>query len=124
MNEKFLRAVAKQMILDSDSVAAVMPSVVCTELDSWTSQAGVVISPKWSLVHFRIQDGPIKEKGVNGCQVDDIIKFAQLLVEEFNREFPCPENDSCIGYLAAALERLEDRRKDREKRGVEGRNEV
>jgi hypothetical protein len=69
---------------------------------------------------FTLQDGPIKEKGVNGCQVDTIIEAAKIMLEGLNDKFPCEENLNAIEKLEAALMWLEDRKKNREARGVEG----
>lgn len=71
-------------------------------------------------ISFTIQNGPIKEKGVNGCQVDTIIEAAKLMLEGLNKQFPCRENASAITKLDEALHWLEHRKKDREKRAVEG----
>lgn len=69
---------------------------------------------------FTLQNGPIKEKGVNGCQVDTIIEAAKVILEGLNKQFPCRENACAITKLDEALHWLEHRRKDREIRGVEG----
>lgn len=69
---------------------------------------------------FTIQNGPIKEKGVNGCQVDTIIEAAKVILEGLNKQFPCRENSSAITKLDEALMWLDKRKKDREKRNVEG----
>lgn len=45
-----------------------------------------------SRVAFTIQSGPIKEFGVNGCQIDDVIAWAKEKIEGFNAAFPCREN--------------------------------
>ena len=69
---------------------------------------------------FTIQNGPIKEHGVNGCQVDTVIEAAKLIIEGFNKKFPCRENSIVITKLDEALLWLEKRKSDRNKRGVEG----
>lgn len=69
---------------------------------------------------FTIQNGPIKEKGVNGCQVDTIIEAAKAILEGLNKQFPCRENACAITKLDEALHWLEHRKKDREQRKVEG----
>lgn len=69
---------------------------------------------------FTLQNGPIREKGVNGCQIDTIIEAAKVILEGLNKEFPCRENSMVITKLDEALHWLEHRRKDREKRQVEG----
>lgn len=75
-----------------------------------------------SIVFF-LQNGPIKEVGVNGCQVDTIIEAARLIIEGLNEKFPCEENKRAVDSLDGALEFLAIRTADREKRGVEGKNE-
>ena len=69
---------------------------------------------------FEIQDGPIKEVGENGCQVDDLIKIASLMITGLNDKFPCRENSLVITKLHEALLWLGARKTDREARGVEG----
>ena len=71
---------------------------------------------------FTIQNGPIKENGVNGCQIDTVIETAKFIIEGFNKKFPCRENSIAITKLDEALMWLEKRKKDRVKRGVEGFN--
>lgn len=71
---------------------------------------------------FTIQNGPIKEKGINGCQVDTIIEAAKVILEGLNKQFPCRENACAITKLDEALHWLEHRKKEREKRGVEGKS--
>jgi hypothetical protein len=82
------------------------------------------IDHKYTVIAFHIQDGPVKENGVNGCQVDTIIEAAKLIIEGLNKNFPCRENSVAITKLDEALMWLEKRKKDREKRGVEGLNEL
>jgi len=73
-------------------------------------------------ISFTIQNGPVKEAGVNGCQVDTMIAVAKHMVEAFNDKFPCKENEEVVTKLGEALKALDSRRKDREERGVEGFN--
>ncbi len=69
---------------------------------------------------FTIQNGPVKEKGVNGCQVDTVIEAAKAILEGLNKQFPCRENSAAITKLDEALHWLDHRTKDRERRSVEG----
>jgi len=71
-------------------------------------------------ISFTIQNGPIKEHGVNGCQVGTLIAAAKLIIERLNLKYPCRENSMTITKLDEALMWLEKRTKDREARGVEG----
>ena len=73
-------------------------------------------------ITFKIQNGPIKEAGVNGCQVDTLIHAAKAILEGLNKNFPCEENALAINKLDLAIGWLNERTKNREKRGVEGTN--
>lgn len=82
----------------------------------------VVIYEDHNAITFKIQNGPIKENGVNGCQVDTMIIAAIKIIEGLNKKFPCTENAIAVVNLENAFMALKDRRRDREKRGVEGKN--
>ena len=69
---------------------------------------------------FTLQNGPVKEKGVNGCQVDEVVGAAKVMLEGLQKQFPCLENEVAITSLQAALNALRLRRTNRELRGVEG----
>lgn len=72
---------------------------------------------------FTLQKGPIKEVGINGCQVDTIIEASKLIIEGLNKKFPCRENSIVIANLEEALLWLMKRKLNRERRGVEGKSE-
>jgi len=74
-------------------------------------------------VVFVGQRGPIKDVGVNGCQVDDVITFALGTLQALNKKFPCRENSLAITKLEEALHWLDARKQDREERKVEGRDQ-
>jgi hypothetical protein len=73
-----------------------------------------------SSVKFTVQSGPVKEFGINGCQIDDVIEWARTKVVEFNDAFPCRENALVITKLDEALLWSMARKLNREKGGVEG----
>jgi hypothetical protein len=75
-----------------------------------------------SSVEFTIQSGPIKQFGVNGCQIDDVIAWAKGKIEEFDKAFPCRENALIVTKLDEALLWSLKRKMDREARKVEGTN--
>lgn len=75
-----------------------------------------------NLITFTLQDGPIKEVGVNGVQIDSIGKVWLEILKEFNKKFPCRENSITITKIEEALMWQEKRTKDREARNVEGLN--
>lgn len=71
-------------------------------------------------ISFTIQNGPIKESGVNGCQVDTLIHAAKIIIEGLNAKYPCRENSLAVTKLEEALHWIDARTKNRVKRGVEG----
>lgn len=73
---------------------------------------------------FTLQNGPVKENGVNGCQIDTLIAACFTIVKGLNAQMPCPENEQVIAHLLSAYDILKKRKEDREKRGVEGTNEA
>lgn len=75
-----------------------------------------------SEVKFKIQNGPIKECGVNGTQIDSLLKVYVEILKIFNCDFPSKFNIKTIEFVELALKEQENRKKDREKRGVEGKS--
>ena len=73
---------------------------------------------------FTLQNGPIKEHGINGCQVDEVIEAARLILSGLNDKFPSKENAMAITKLEESLLWLHKRKLDREKRNVEGYSKV
>jgi hypothetical protein len=93
-----------------------------TEWDQ--SEHYVELDERGNSISFTLQNGPIREVGVNGCQVDTIIEAAMMIVQGFNEKFPCLENQFAINSLENALLFLELRKQKRMKRGVEGSNQL
>jgi hypothetical protein len=75
-------------------------------------------------ISFTIQKGPVKEHGVNGCQVDTLIHAAKAILEGLNKNFPSRENACAITKLDEAIHWLEARTKDRTNRQVEGTSKL
>ena len=74
--------------------------------------------------HIGWQDGPVKENGVNGAQVEEVLLACKARLKFLNSgDFKCMENDMAIGSIANAIQILDSRTKDRIERGVEGKNE-
>lgn len=94
-----------------------MTRIVQRRLTDMKNQFIVEEGPK---VSFTIQDGPILEVGVNGCQIDDLITWVKTKLEFFNRTVPSRETSMVITKLDEALLWSLKRKMDREERGVEG----
>lgn len=88
--------------------------------DMFRESKPIFVDHAVNMVSFKIQDGPVKEKGINGCQVDTLIETAKIMVEGLNKTFPCRENALVITKLEEALHWLDHRKKNRVARGVEG----
>jgi hypothetical protein len=73
---------------------------------------------------FTLQNGPIKDVGVNGCQIDTVISMAVVLLNSLNMQHQCKENELALSHLESALKALKERKSDRESRGVEGTNQA
>lgn len=95
-----------------------------TELKNIPENEFITIKPEHNVVTFKIQDGPIKDVGHNGCQVDDMINVAHSIIAVFDSKFPCDENKDALDGLMVAMAALDARRVDREARNVEGTNKV
>jgi hypothetical protein len=75
------------------------------------------------VVSFYIQSAPISEIGVNGVQALDMLKYTKNLFASLNEAFPCEENILTMQSIDEAIMWQNKRTADREKRGVEGKNE-
>ena len=74
-------------------------------------------------IHF--QEGPIKEKGVNGINNEDVIVMVIRRLQGFqDSPFSCRENAMAITKLEEALLWLRKRTMGRESRGVVGTHKV
>ena len=72
--------------------------------------------------HIEFQNGPVGEKGVNGCFQEDLIAICIDRLRSFQAgDFKCRENALALTKLEEALHWLDHRTKDRQQRGVEGK---
>lgn len=75
-----------------------------------------------STTHIQFQDGPVKEKGVNGATSEALLAILIHRTKVLDGNFPCDENKRAITYMENALALFEQRTRDRLNRGVEGQN--
>lgn len=92
------------------------------EFDEYRKKVPIFITEHLNMISFKIQNGPIKEVGINGCQIDNMIEAAKMILEGLNKNLPCRENSIAITKLDEAILWLEKRKADRQKREVEGQN--
>ena len=77
-------------------------------------------------IDVRWQDGPVREAGTNGAQVEQLIQACILRLEYYQTaadgKFNCFENAMALTKLNEALAWLDRRTALRKERGVEGTN--
>ena len=76
------------------------------------------------IVSFTIQSDPISEVGVNGVQVLDMLRYCLHLFKSLNDKFHCEENAFTILRIEDAIRWQQERTLNRQRRGVEGKNEA
>ena len=79
--------------------------------------------PAGEFGHAFFQNGPIKEKGINGCQQEDLLAIIIDRLRLFQKgALSCRENAIALTKCEEALLWLQSRTRDRTQRGVEGTN--
>ena len=71
-------------------------------------------------IEFKMQCAPVGEVGLEGVQQVEMIKLALEQIKYFQGKLPCRENAIAITHLETALLWLEERKRNRIERGVEG----
>ena len=71
------------------------------------------------------QDGPVKEAGVNGVFMEDLIDICIHRLTCFQTgPYACEENNQALVFLHAAKASLDKRTENRRMRGVEGTSAI
>ena len=92
--------------------------------DKFREEYPIGIHDGSNLISYKIQNGPIKENGVNGCQVDTMVATVIRMIQELNRKFPDECNNHALNNFVSGLGWLKQRKINREARGVEGYNKA
>lgn len=66
------------------------------------------------------QNGPVREHGINGVQIDDVLKVCLARLKMLNKSFPCRENSLSITRIQEAIMWQQERTANRTTQGVEG----
>lgn len=67
------------------------------------------------------QNGPVKEKGVNGVTIEDLLEICIHRLTCFQTgPYACSSNEQAADFIKLALGRLDSRTAERMKRNVEG----
>lgn len=74
-------------------------------------------------IEIKFQEGPVREVGVNGCQMEDVIDVLVDRLQGFqDGQFACRENALAVTKLEEARMWLNERTRRRTQQGVEGYN--
>lgn len=99
-------------------------SIDWEKFDEMRNDYPIYVDHEKNMISFKIQNGPIKEVGKNGCQLTELIAVAGAMLEGLNEKYPCEENIVTLRHLKEALTWQEIRTLNRQSRGVEGKSEV
>lgn len=115
---------ALETMMGIEEIAGEKVLTVTDPMDTFGHEEAIRVNHNINEIAFRIQNGPIKENGKNGCQVDHLIAVASHIIRVLNNKFPDDNNADAIESLEEALRSLEKRKLDREARNVEGFNKA
>lgn len=103
--------------------------IITNKLDPDGNPTGGEVVGKGLTIHWQNgprtpdEDGKLAES--NGAFVEDVIYAALQRLVFFNEtDYATDENAKAVEHLEGALAALDQRRKDRQARGVEGKHEV
>jgi hypothetical protein len=72
---------------------------------------------------IKFQKGPVLEAGLNGVTEVSLLAIVAHRLESFQEgDYPCEENGRALDAIFAALDALQDRTRNRIRRGVEGKS--
>jgi hypothetical protein len=76
------------------------------------------IDSKW--LRIKLQNGPTKEVGENGCHIHDVVRIVHDMLVSLQEELPCAENVEAIKHIFTAYCYLTDRKLRRLEEGTLG----
>lgn len=96
---------------------------VCAALNALVNEFGEQNNPdahRDSFVYLKFQSGPIGSQGVNGTQIEFVLKILIERLRKLNGEVSCRENAVALTHLETALLWLDKRTSERRAQKVEG----
>jgi len=109
-------------VMDEPGAGGACHEYYISRAQQMSDEAAVPIG-EFGMVRF--QNGPIGEVGVNGCHQEDLISIVIHRLQCFQAgQYACRENALALTKLEEAMHWLNHRTTNRQKRGVEGTNEV
>lgn len=83
-----------------------------------------IVNDEAGFIHVKFQCGPIKEHGVNGTSIENVLDLLAIRLKGFQKgPFACETNARAISHIEAAMASLEERTAKRTEQGVEGTNQ-
>ncbi len=83
-----------------------------------------IVNDEAGYIHIKFQCGPIKEHGVNGTSIENVLELLTNRLRGFQQgPFRCRTNALAITKIEEAIMWLEERTKIRINQGVEGTNQ-
>lgn len=73
--------------------------------------------------NIMFQSGSVPKNGVNGWTNELFLSIIKHRIGLLDKKFPSKENEAAIQHIELAIMALEERTRDRKKRGVEGKYE-
>ena len=131
-NEKLFRSLPKEMagssVVIMDDTKKTNPELFPEQLypqfeENFRKRNPIQLGIDKGSISFTLQTGPIKEVGVNGCQIDALIEMAREIIAYFNKQYPCRENSLVLTKLDEAMMWLKERTSRREREKTEGTNQ-
>ena len=113
------------MIINNPLFTQVNTTVDKLEDDFYTIYCNSQEGDGTTFAEIKFQTGPVKEAGVNGCFIPDLLLIALTRLQEFQQTpYACRENACAITKIEEAVMWLRKRTLDRQARGVEGTSGV
>lgn len=114
----------KQIHTDDNGVSVVHNERIETKEGGFELEAGHYydLMADGYITPIQFQLGPVKEVGVNGITNEALLAIILHRLRILNEKFPCRENSLAITNIEQGQMWLEQRTRNRQKRGVEGYN--
>jgi len=75
-----------------------------------------------AVICFKIQNGPRREVGVNGVDIDCLAYALRDIIRDLDGQFPDSANIVALSHINSIIDLFDERRTRRMARGVEGFN--
>jgi len=76
-------------------------------------------------IHIKFQCGSIKEHGVNGTSIENVLDLLKIRLDGFQKgQFKCKSNEIALSKIEGAIYWLEKRTEERMEQNVEGTNQT